>query len=985
MKSLSYPRGSEWNKWDLHVHTPVSHSSNYRKDSDNEKAWENFILDLENLDKSIKVLGINDYLSIEGYKRVLAEKKEGRLNNIDLILPVVEFRIDKFAGVNFGNLKRINLHIIFSNKLATDKIQRRFLDILSESYVLSPKVHSSVNADWEGGLDITSLEELGKLIRETSPTENFNESDFELGFNNLNFNRNKLLEKLNTPQFKEQYLVAVGKTEWDQLKWSDSSISEKKDIINKTHIVFTAAESVEKYINAKNSLTENKVNDLLLDCSDAHHFSHSNHKDRIGNCNTWIKANPTFEGLKQILYDRSRVKVQETRPEQKPLYSYISKVTFKEESSEFPVDPIYFNSNLNSIIGGKSSGKSLLLHSIAKTIDKKHVDELNKIYDPKSKSEKYKEIYDKIQFEVEWADGEKYTLNGDELQEPRQITYLPQMFINKVLEDGSKELNNLIVEILSENENFREHTQKLDNNISKLINNSDALFSEIDSEFKDYYRENNILKNLGSEDAVRNEISRLESELNMLNSEVTQELRNEYINLKNSEQALSGNILKIDEYIKCLKSFLSKYTEYSDRFLNEINNFSISATLLSNEEYVTSLNEIKDTIKTSFIDSVSEKTVEKLNNLINEQDKLKEDYLLQLEVIQSNIKDHEALLSVETALQETTKLFFTEKEKLENILSRKKSIEATRNKILNLKKDIITQYTSIFEEYIAFSKKISEIYSILSDDINLHSSVEFDSKNFSDIFYKTNNTIYSKFREFFTDKVYNYNENSHFSNITEIFDHILEKYFEEDSENIIKSGDSSYKSKLSQLFGDYFKIKYDLTYENDALSKMSPGKKGTVILKLYLVLSNSIHPILIDQPEDNLDNRTISENLVKFIEDRKSKRQIIMVSHNPNLVVSTDSENVIVANQSGKNEQRDNKCHKFEYVSGALENTYDPHENCITRRTMGCNEDCENNTKKTGILFNRGIREHIFEILEGGKIAFQKRESKYGYGKNDLI
>ena len=127
-----------------------------------------------------------------------------------------------------------------------------------------------------------------------------------------------------------------------------------------------------------------------------------------------------------------------------------------------------------------------------------------------------------------------------------------------------------------------------------------------------------------------------------------------------------------------------------------------------------------------------------------------------------------------------------------------------------------------------------------------------------------------------------------------------------------------------------------------------------------LHISNASHPILIDQPEDNLDNRTIYDDLKQFIRDKKKTRQIIIVSHNANLVVSTDSENIIVANQSGQQLNKDNKKYTFEYINGAIENSF-------VDKTVN------------GILYQSGIKEHVCDILEGGKDAFLKRERKYGF------
>jgi predicted ATPase len=149
-------------------------------------------------------------------------------------------------------------------------------------------------------------------------------------------------------------------------------------------------------------------------------------------------------------------------------------------------------------------------------------------------------------------------------------------------------------------------------------------------------------------------------------------------------------------------------------------------------------------------------------------------------------------------------------------------------------------------------------------------------------------------------------------------------------------------------------------YQGDTFSEMSPGKRAFVILRLLLEFGNNECPILIDQPEDSLDNRAIFTELVQYLRDKKKKRQIILVTHNPNVVVGADAEQVIVANQTGsKNENIDRL--KFSYTSGALENSRSKDITCAT------------------VLESQGIREHVCEILEGGEEAFKKRENKYGF------
>ena len=353
-------RGSEWNIWDLHVHTPESLVHNY-KSSPDEDVWEKYIESLEALPKEIKVLGINDYIFIDGYQKVLEYRQKGRLKNIDLILPVIELRLARFCG--HKQFKRINYHVIFSDELSADQIQGQFLNALTAKYQLTPEQ----GGNWSGVVTRESLAELGRRIIDSAPEDKRSEYSSPLleGFNNLNLEVSNIEEALsNAHIFEGKYITAVGKTEWDELKWGESSIAEKKTIINNADLVFTAAENVEAYNKSRNKLSEQCVNNLLLDCSDAHSFADSENKDSLGNCRTWIKANTTFEGLKQILFEpEERMKVQREKPEDKNIYQVIDYIDLAEPS--FWVGRISLNPNLNTIIGGRSTGKSSLLKAIA--------------------------------------------------------------------------------------------------------------------------------------------------------------------------------------------------------------------------------------------------------------------------------------------------------------------------------------------------------------------------------------------------------------------------------------------------------------------------------------------------------------------------------------------------------------------------------------------------------------------------------------------
>lgn len=163
------------------------------------------------------------------------------------------------------------------------------------------------------------------------------------------------------------------------------------------------------------------------------------------------------------------------------------------------------------------------------------------------------------------------------------------------------------------------------------------------------------------------------------------------------------------------------------------------------------------------------------------------------------------------------------------------------------------------------------------------------------------------------------------------------------------------ENALRELLSDWYNTTYRVKMGNDAIDEMSPGKKALALLKLLINLAESKCPILIDQPEDDLDNRSVFEELIPFIKTKKFQRQIIIVTHNANVVLGGDAEEVIVANQDGKNTP--NLCCRFEYRSGGIE------------------EDRRIDDKS--VLNSQGIQQHICDVLEGGEKAFDLRKHKY--------
>jgi ABC-type cobalamin/Fe3+-siderophores transport system ATPase subunit len=88
----------------------------------------------------------------------------------------------------------------------------------------------------------------------------------------------------------------------------------------------------------------------------------------------------------------------------------------------------------------------------------------------------------------------------------------------------------------------------------------------------------------------------------------------------------------------------------------------------------------------------------------------------------------------------------------------------------------------------------------------------------------------------------------------------------------------------------HIRLSYGLKYNGTDLEKLSPGTKGIVFLILYLGMdTDDTRPLIVDQPDENLDNESIYELLTEYFKRAKERRRIILITHSPNLIVNGDS------------------------------------------------------------------------------------------------
>src|SRR3989339_216776 len=304
MPGENYPRGSEWRKWDLHLHSPITALNNGFTGSSVEEKWDKFVAKLET-QKDTAVFGITDYFSIDGYLKLVEYKTAGRLENIDLILPNIEFRIIPVTAAE----KPINIHLILSPAIVPE-VEARLFQSLEFPY--NGSTYKCTRND---------LIKLGKAYNaaKTGLTE---QQIYEDGVNQFKISLADLVKVFkNNPDFSKQCIMAVSNSSNDGNSGiqEDNMSATRQEIYRFAKIIFSGNPKDVAYFLGKGVDSADVVTGKyggLKPCvigSDAHKL------DDIGisllGRYTWIKANPTFEGLKQIVNEPStRVFIGEEPP-----------------------------------------------------------------------------------------------------------------------------------------------------------------------------------------------------------------------------------------------------------------------------------------------------------------------------------------------------------------------------------------------------------------------------------------------------------------------------------------------------------------------------------------------------------------------------------------------------------------------------------------------------------------------------------------------
>lgn len=761
-----------------------------------------------------------------------------------------------------------------------------------------------------------------------------------------------------------------------------------KEIDKKCGVFFGSSKDTDFYLNKIPGRDSFKLPPKpVFNGSDSHSFEHIDNKlgkkyekkdDKGSICDyseiTWIKADPTFEGLRQTIYEpEERVRIQDEKPDFKEDKEIIDKVKFISPNNKFSNEEIYFNPNLNVIIGGKSSGKSILLYSIAKIL---LADTKDKLLFKNNEEERYslKSIDSGFDFEITTKAGISQKISDREDGHNSlipNIKYVPQNELVKLAEpelSGKAEsLNKLVRNLICEDTDSK---QKYDD----FIKNVKQYDKEREELINSYFETLDNIQNLETESKKSNK-EVLQTNIKT-NSEKVEEL-NKKAGLSDEQIQQYKNFQEQQQQNQKRKDLLNSDFSQTNTFLQELKNELVilqtkKITFLQNiktdrfrEYYQTklsflsdSINQLENLIKEIELKENSEgKKVFVNNNIFKEELNL---IITQKNSIENEMKPYQKNEEIQEKIKNLSESIINDKKLLEDICTLNKSIMQKKEFATKTKDDLFQLYKKFFDEYTNIIEILKDrTVELEKDGLQIRGIAQFNFQKFRENILdftdgRSASNLNYDILESKKTRISEY-EYSHLeSEVKNIFEDVL-------SGKYVVNTRYNQREIMKKILDDYFYDYWEITYKNDKLGEMSTGKASFVILMLIIGLSKSKSPILIDQPEDNLDNRSVSENIISYLRNKKIERQIILVTHNANIVVNADAENVIVANQKGQNDKETSSLYKFDYINGAIENTFAKIET------------------ETDLLKSMGIKEHIADIVEGGKEAFKNRERKYGF------
>ena len=625
-----------------------------------------------------------------------------------------------------------------------------------------------------------------------------------------------------------------------------------------------------------------------------------------------------FEAVKFALQDKDfRVK------KEKPIIEngYIKSISFDGSSCKLDGQTIEFSSSMNNLVGVRGAGKSSIIEAIRYGLDLPFG---NNSIDISYKNELVKQLLGsagKITIKIKNSDGKEFTVDrvfnhALEIKLDGELRNLnTSLILKKPLYFGQKDLSN-----------YRDDFEN--DLISKLIGDKTK---DIEQKIETKKQEIRIqLENIKKYDNLENKKEEVNQKIEELNLKI-EEFKKHNIEEKLKKQiefdkdnSNFTNIIKdLQDFRNDVNSFLSSYED--GKFFDNLKNYQSS----ENQDIFNELYKIIDMSKQNFLDISNQlkqlldsfKNINSVNISFKDKYKaFKDEFLrIQREINLPNNLRADDFINY-TKMLNSQKLM---KNEIEKSFEKKSENDNNLKKLLSELNELYREEFKIIDEEVQKINESQESISIKSE-------------------FKANKNEFDKFlRNIFGGSGLMKND----------YDMLTSNYVDpiaiyEDFENISLGGNKlllfreRFKDSLASMLTYKVPNKIDIFYNGKELAKHSLGQRASALI-IFILTQKDNDVIIIDQPEDDLDNQTIYKEVIKELIKLKSKTQFIFATHNANIPVLGDCEQIVVCDYEEK---------KINIEMGSID--------------------------------NHNIQQKIINIMEGGKDAFNKRREIYNLWKH---
>jgi DNA repair protein SbcC/Rad50 len=845
--------GSIWRRWDLHVHSPASVLNNEFPGATEDEKWNSYIARLGELE-GIAGLGITDYCSIDGYRRVAAARAAGKIRNVAFVFPNLEFRITPVTAED----RAINIHILAAPEIADE---------------LEPMLLATLAFEYDGNTYSATRSDLVRLGRAFEQNPSIAEAAaYRSGVNQFKTDIAQIRAALRkNRRLRENCLVVVPNRSGD----GNSGIQEnslhatRQEIYRLAHAIFSSNPRDRVYFLGKGVDPPAEVVRKCGGLKPCIHGSDAHNLDRIGepddNRYTWIKADASFEGLKQICYEPEfRVQIGATKPFEPfhridsvtvdfPTDAELASEEFRDRFCFAGKKTLHFSPGLTCLIGGRGSGKSTLLNLLQESLTGKSIFfRKNTVYSSGSAVDIRRHV------------------SVTQVGSTAAVEFLSQNEIEQfaVDQDGLTQAIYTRLKRLDEDGSLARAEANLNDNVSKL----DTLIELLQQERSFTVRQT----------AVAEEIRTNENLIQSLEDPAYVELTNEAQNVADRLSQVRAARQRLAQVVGRVEQAIapedSRGEASSGEDVDERRWRFVAAVRLAIQE-----------ARAGQDLSQAQKEEQELGIQVEDLQVRLQQYLSERHISPENIQD---LSRASGRLAELRQEAGGLAADFDQLITRQQGISLSEGVLAEYERSLLQRVEPVNQKLQGMGLEVQRITL----------QYEFDRAAARQALLEELVEILRPMAE---------------SGRTPRLDHVSQTFGAIDvlelpphQELLSQLSTAKAPSKTLQLLLDHFQDEFNyrsfvlrsrragldaqrfrrirVLYDGKPLKNASFGQRCSAALILLLTLGNT--PIVIDEPEAHLDSALIADLLVLLIKMIKSDRQIVFATHNANFVVNGDAE-----------------------------------------------------------------------------------------------